>query len=207
MNDDMGLTLLHNLQHMDCKIWPRDPISGKVVVFGGDILPSDSAPIVFIFDKNENNLFMRVHLPPAPLLQIIKKYKPSLCNDQIKAFVWGASNKKTDAITSTWMILIPMEWAPMFVDGPNFGTVFRCLVDLFILIGKIEQDHLMPLLEMVALACCGTDTLPNAVSTLSTHWTQLKNHVTTREWAEKSRLVHLTVNPCVLCPLLLQLRQ
>jgi hypothetical protein len=63
-----------------------------------------------------------------------------------------------DAIVSTHMILIPMECAAMFVNGPYFGTAFRRLVDLFNSNDKIERDHLMPLLGMVALACCGTDT-------------------------------------------------
>jgi hypothetical protein len=82
MNNNMGFTLLHNLQRMDRKIWPGDPISGKVVVFGGDIWPGKATPNVFVFDKDKNNLFMWMHLPPAPLLQTIKKYKPALCNDQ-----------------------------------------------------------------------------------------------------------------------------
>jgi hypothetical protein len=43
-----------------------------------------------------------------------------------------------DAIASTWMILIPMEWAPMFVDGPNFSTAFQHLVDLF---DSIEKSN------------------------------------------------------------------
>jgi hypothetical protein len=51
----------------------------------------------------------------------------------------------------------------------------------------------MPLLEMVALACCGADTLQNAISTLSTCWTQLKYHVTTRKWEEKLWSVQLDV--------------
>jgi hypothetical protein len=92
-----------------------------------------------VFDKEEVNLFVRVHLPPAPLLQTIKKYKSSCGNDQNYAFDWGASNNKMDTVTSTWMIPIPMEWAPMFVDGPNFGTVFRWLVDLFDSIEKLVK--------------------------------------------------------------------
>jgi hypothetical protein len=82
MNNDAGFTLLHILQCMDRKIWPGDPISGKVLAFGGDIHPSNATPNVFVFDKDNNNLFMQVHLPPTSLLQTIKKYKPSLYNDQ-----------------------------------------------------------------------------------------------------------------------------
>ncbi len=111
---------------------------------------------------------MQVHHSPTPLLQTIKKYNTSLGNDQNYAFVQGSSDDKTDAIAATWMVLIPMEWAPMFVDCPNFGTVIRWLVDLFDSIEKIERDHLMPLLKMVTLACCGMYTLPMAISTLST---------------------------------------
>ncbi len=137
------------------------------------------------------NLFVQVHLPPVPLLQTIKKYKSSIGNDQNYAFVRGGSNDKMDAVASTWMIPISMDWAPMFVDCSNFGTAFRQLVDLFDWIEKNNQDRLMPLLGMVALACCGTDTLSMAISTLSTRWTQLKYHATTRKWAEEAWLVHL----------------
>ncbi len=79
----------------------------------------------------------------------------------------------------------------MFVDCPNFGTAFRQLVDLFDSIEKFEWDHLMPLLEMVALAGCGMDTLSMAINKLSTQWMKLKNHMTTRKWAEEAWLVHL----------------
>ncbi len=79
----------------------------------------------------------------------------------------------------------------MFVDCQSFGTAYRWLVDLFNLIEIIERDHLMPLLEMVSLVCCGMDTLLTAISTLSTCWTQLKYHATTRKWAEEAWSVHL----------------
>ncbi len=137
------------------------------------------------------NLFVQVHLPPAHLLHTIKKYKSSLGNDQNYAFVWGASDNKTDTVASTQMILIPMKWAPMFVDCPNIGTAFHWLVDLFDSIEKNDQDHLMSLLEMAALVCCGMDTLSTAVSILSTCWTQLQYHVTTRKWVEEEWSVHL----------------
>ncbi len=191
MKDNAGFTLLHNLQHMDCKIWTEDPISGKIVAFGRDVCPSDATPNVFVFDEEEENLFVRVHLPPAPLLQTIKKYNPSLGNDQNYAFVRESFDDKMDTIASTWMVLIFMEWVPMFVNCPNFGTVIHWLVDLFDLIEKLERDHLMPLLKMVALVCCGRYTLPTAISTLSTCLTQLKYHATTRKWAEEVWLVHL----------------
>jgi hypothetical protein len=191
MKKDMGFTLLHNLQCTDRKIWLGDLISSKVVTFGGDIHPSNATPNVFVFDKEEGNMFVRVHLPPAPLLQTIDKYKPSLCNDQKYALFRLASDDKTDTVASTWMIPILIEWALMFADCPNFGTAFHCLVDLFDLIEKIKQDHVTPLLEMVALACCRTDTLSMAISTLSTCWMQLKYHATTRKQAEEAWLVHL----------------
>jgi hypothetical protein len=104
MNNNVGFTLLHNLQCMDRKIWLGDPIRSKVVAFGGDIWPGNATPNIFVFDKDKKNLFMRVHLPPAPLLQTIEKYKPALCNEQIYAFVRGASDEKTDAVASIRMI-------------------------------------------------------------------------------------------------------
>jgi hypothetical protein len=139
MIDDVGFTLLHNLQRMDFDIWPGYPIGSKVVAFGGDIRPSNSTPNIFDFNKDERNLIMWVYLPLAPPLQTIKKYKPSLCNDQKYAFVWGATDNKTDTVASTRMIPIPMKWVLMFIDGSNFGTAFWRLVDLFDSLKKMNE--------------------------------------------------------------------
>ncbi len=108
INNDVGFTLMHNLQCMDSKIMPGDPISGKIVAFGGDVHPGDATPNVFV-------LFVRVHFPPMPLLQTIKKYSSSLCNDLKYAFVQKDSDNKRDAVASTRMIPIPMMpggWGP-----------------------------------------------------------------------------------------------
>jgi hypothetical protein len=69
MNNNIGFTLMHNLQCVDHKIWPGDLISGKVVAIGGTFVLVMSHPNFFLFDDEELNLFVRVHLPLAPLLQ------------------------------------------------------------------------------------------------------------------------------------------
>jgi hypothetical protein len=66
INDDVGFTLLHNLQCMDCKIWPGDPISSKVVA--GNAI-----------DKEEGNIFLWVHLPPC------FSCKPSIITNHLSA--------------------------------------------------------------------------------------------------------------------------
>jgi hypothetical protein len=64
MNDFIGFTLMHNLQCVNRKNFPGDPIIGKVVAFRGVVHPRDATPNVFIFDKEELNLFVQVHLLP-----------------------------------------------------------------------------------------------------------------------------------------------
>jgi hypothetical protein len=46
MNNNVDFIMLHSLQHMNCKIWPGDPISGKVVAFGKDIHSGNATPKV-----------------------------------------------------------------------------------------------------------------------------------------------------------------
>ena len=48
----------------------------------------------------------------------------------------------------------------------------------------------MPILEMMATACCGADNSGEARSTLSSKWTQLKFHKGTRLWAEEAWKMH-----------------
>ena len=51
-------------------------------------------------------------------------------SDQLPTFVVDPSitTRVTGAVTR--LIPIPLEWAPMFLDGPTFGMAFRRMFDL-----------------------------------------------------------------------------
>ena len=71
------------------------------------------------------------------------------------------------------MIPIPMEWVPMFVDGPNFGTAFCWVFDLFDSLNEDDQTGLYPILEVIGMVCCTANDSDMPPSTLSTQWTCL----------------------------------
>ena len=124
MNDNMGFsfTLLHHLQRLKCKIQPGDPIINRVVAFEGDIWPQGPTPNVVVFDKAKDTMFRRLFLPPVRLPETLRQYSARANgNNQNNTFVVDLA--VTERVTGpvTQVIPIPIEWAPMFVDGPILG--------------------------------------------------------------------------------------
>ena len=131
MNGDVVFTLLYHLQRMDQDIRPGDPIANQIVAFEGDIRPQGPSPNVAVFNQAEDTLFLWFNLTPACLSETHKYYSSrAKGNDQNNTFVVDPSItvKVTGAVTR--LIPIPLEWAPMFLDRPNFGTSFRRVFDL-----------------------------------------------------------------------------
>jgi hypothetical protein len=125
MNSKVGFTLLHHLQRVDQEIRPGDPIATKIVAFEGNIRLHGPTPNVVVFNKAKDTLIQRFNLPQACLVKTFAKYSSRTNgNNQHHTFVVdpAATARVTGAVTR--MIPIPMEWASMFVDGPNFGTAF-----------------------------------------------------------------------------------
>jgi hypothetical protein len=96
--------------------------------------------------------------------------------------------KATGAVTR--LIPIPLEWAPMFIDGPNFGTAFRRVFDLFDSLDEDDRSDLYPILDMIGMACCAADDSDMPPSTLSTQWTRLTFHARTKRWATEAWARH-----------------
>jgi hypothetical protein len=121
MNGKVGFTLLHHLQQVDREIWPKDLIANQIVVFKGDIRPQGPTPNVVVFNKAKNTLFQRFNLLRACLVETNARYSlRANGNNQSLTFVVDplVTARVTGAVTR--MIPIPMEWAPMFVDGAQF---------------------------------------------------------------------------------------
>ncbi len=174
MNDDMGFTLLHHLQQLKCKLRPGDPIINRVVAFEGGIWPQGPTPNVVVFDEAKDTMFRSLFLPLVHLPETLHRYSARANgNDQNNTFVINPA--VTERVTGpvTRVIPIPMEWAPMFVDGPNFGTTIRRVFDLFDSLNKNDRVDLYPIAEMMGMACCAADTGGGGVSTLSPSWTRL----------------------------------
>ena len=142
-----------------------------------------------MFNEAENTLFQRFNLPSARLVETQKLY-PSQANgnDRNNTFLVDPSVtvKANGAVTG--LIPIPLEWAPMFIDGPNFGTAFRRVFDLFDSLDEDDQSDLYPILDMIGMACCAADDSDMPPSTLSTQWT--RHHACTKRWATEAWARH-----------------
>ena len=144
-----------------------------------------------MFTEAEDTLFKRFHLPTARLAETHARYRSRADgNDQFSTFVVDLliTTQVTGAVTR--LIPIPLEWAPMFLDGPAFGMVFRRMFDLLDSLDEEDQNELLPILEMMGMACCTADESDMAPSTLSSQWTHLTHHTRTKEWAAEAWAQH-----------------
>jgi hypothetical protein len=192
MNGKVGFTLLHHLQLVDREIQPEDPIATKIVAFKGNIRPHGPTPSVVMFNKAKDTLFQQFNLPPACLAKTFAKYS-SWANGNNQRHTFVVDPLVTARVTGvvTRMIPIPMEWASMFVNGPNFGTAFCRVFDLF---NSLEEENwiaLYPILEMIGAACCAANNSAMSPCTLSTQWTCLMYHARTKRWAAEVWARHL----------------
>jgi hypothetical protein len=192
MNGKVGFTLLHHLQRVDWEIWPGDPIANQIVAFEGDIRPQGPTPNVIVFNKAKDTLFQQFNLPRACLVETNARYSlRANGNNQSHTFMVDplVTARVTGAVTR--MIQILMEWAPMFVDGPNFGMAFRRVLDLFDSLDKDDRTGLYPILEMIGMACCAANDSDMPPSSLSTQWICLTYHAQTKRWAAEAWARHL----------------
>ena len=63
MNNNVGFTLLHHLQRLDCKTWPGYLIVNRIAASEDDIQPQWPTPNVVVFEQTEDTLFWRLYLP------------------------------------------------------------------------------------------------------------------------------------------------
>ena len=191
MNGDVGFTLLHHVQRMDQEIRPTDPIVNRIVAFAGDIRAQGPSPNVVVFDEEEGTLFQRFDLPAARLMETHDWYSSRANgNDQNNTFVVDPAIPVKVGGAVTRLIPIPLEWASMFLDGPNFGTTVRRMFDLFDSLEEEDRSDLYPIFEMVCMACCAADDSDMPASTLSTQWTRLTFHARTKRWATEAWARH-----------------
>jgi hypothetical protein len=168
INDDWGLTLVHHLARLDQELCPGNPIVNKIVAFGKDIRKGITTLNVWVFEGEEHELFFRLHLPNVNLKETQHFYSnKAKGNDTSSLFAMEPATKELVRGPVTLMIPILVEWASLFIDNPSFGSAIWQMFDLFDLLTKGEQIKCMPILEMMAIACCGADNSGEATSTLS----------------------------------------
>jgi hypothetical protein len=118
----LGFTLLYNLQRVDQELRPGNPIHAQEVAFGGEMRPNGGTLDVFVFKEDEGALFKRLYLPRVLVTETVKAYEQDSNRDYAHTFVLDPTIEDCNAKPTAQMMPIPLEWAPMFVDDPNFGT-------------------------------------------------------------------------------------
>ncbi len=157
-----------------------------MVAFGGEVRTNDCTPDVFVFKEDEGALFRRLYLPRVSVTETVKAYKQDSKGDYAHTFVLDPTVKDRKAKPTTRMMPIPLEWAPMFVDNPNFlGTAIQRMKDLFMSVTDDERYRLVKIFGMMTRACCATKASDGADSTLAIDWRRLKYHAKTWAWAEE----------------------
>ncbi len=130
---------------MDHETWPGDLIATKIVAFKGDIGPQGSTSNVVVFNEAKDTLFWQFNLPQAHLAKTVATYSLQANGiNQLNTFL--VDPEVTARVTGvvTRMIPIPILWTSMFIDGPNFGTAFGRVFDLFNLIEEEEWRNGWP---------------------------------------------------------------
>ncbi len=181
MNEDQGFTLMYHLARLDRELCPGNLIVNKTVAFGDDIRNGATTPNVWAFKGEKHELFYRLHLPDINLKEMQLFYSnKTKGNNSSSSFAMDPATKELGRGPVTLIIPIPMEWASLFVDNPSYGSAIQRMFNLFDLLTKDEQVNCMPILKMMATACCGKDNSGEAKSTLLSRWAQLRFHARTK---------------------------
>jgi hypothetical protein len=169
-NYQLGFTLLYNLQWVDQELRPGNPIRARVVAFGGEVRTNGSTPDVFVFKEDKEALFKRLYLPRVLVMETVKAYEQDSDGDYAHTFVLDPTVEDRNAKPTTRMMPIPLEWAPMFVDNPDFGMAIQRMRDLFMSITDDKRYCLVNIFGMMTRACCAGKASNGVGSTLDVDW-------------------------------------
>ena len=180
-----GFTLLYDLQRADQELRPDSPIRARIVAFGGEVCAKGTTPDVFVIEGEETTLLDRLYLPRVSVMETFRAYEVDCDGDYAHTFVLDPTVEDQKSRPTTRMMPIPLEWAPMFVDNPDFGTTIGRMKDLFMSVNADKRRRLVDILSMMTMVCCSASEDTNAESTLATDWHMLTYHASTRRWAEE----------------------
>jgi hypothetical protein len=118
----LRFTLPYNLHWVNQELRPGNPIRARVVAFGGEVRTNGGTPDVFVFEEDKGALFKRLYLPRVLVTETIAAYEQHSNGNYAHRFVLDPTIEDCNVKPTTRMMPIPLEWAPMFVDNPDFGT-------------------------------------------------------------------------------------
>ena len=109
---------------------------------------------MFVFKGEERRLLDRLYLPRVSVMETFKAYEVDCDGDYSHTFVLDPTVEDRKARPTTRMMLMPLKWAPMFVDNPDFDTAIRCMKDIFMSVTEDERYHLVDVLGMMTMLFC-----------------------------------------------------
>jgi hypothetical protein len=166
VNGDGSFSVLHNLARFEEPAGMRSWAGGRIMVFEGEVQEDFGLPRLLQFDEPDNDLFA---LDSFPL--------PAFHSTAIFYHRYGENdlrfhNKVVHSPPSgqrySRLIPVPTEWAPWFLDNPDLGTTFRCLIFLIQEAEQEDRELLGHFSASIMYACGSPDPRANRpVSALS----------------------------------------
>ncbi len=183
LNVEGVFLVMHGLQW-----WAEAPggarnYRGQMVAFDGEVRTGTGIPILWRFEEPDDQLFRLLTLPLVSLSDMALYYEDEKHDKYYHATVAPDAGGPGWAPACGRLIPIPAEWAPMFLDYPESGTVFCRLVDLVNLVDGAEQDKYTYLAQSIAYACLSATEEEHPVSTMAARWNCMVMLRAMKTWA------------------------
>ena len=155
MNGESEFSVLHHLHRWRSPDGVRSRLNNQIVAFEGEVRSEHGLPFLFCFDEDDDKLLQLQLLPSGLANHAADFYRDG---QQDNEFHRGQVPPRQDyrgntTATGGRLIPIPVSWAPFFLDYPNMGLTFRCLIHLMWGAEPRDRGHLKPFSNGIALAC------------------------------------------------------
>jgi hypothetical protein len=124
------------------------------VAFEGEVRDKYSLPLLWRFDKDDEDLLQLSHLPAKLLTQAALFYRTGNWDERFhnQAIPPPPEWLGETVTTLRGLISIPVGWAPLFLDYPAVGAAFRRLNHLIVGTDTAGRRLLQPFSDGLAFA-------------------------------------------------------
>ncbi len=154
------------------------------MAFKGNVRSGRGVSNLWRFNKQHKALFQLVKLPPVALRDVAMFYASDNNNNYYKNTIVPDKGGAGWAPMCGRLILIPGEWAALFLDYPDLGTTFWRIMDLINLVDKTKWVKFNYLAQSVVYACFLASKVAKLVSTMASKWKRLIFLKQTSDWVQ-----------------------
>jgi hypothetical protein len=198
MNGGAYMLVIHHLFRWKAPDGGQSHLDRRIVAFEGEVLDGHGLPHLWRFAEEEEKLLQLRPLSANVLEYAAMFYRDGDRDDEFH-------NRQTPPLgmcvptvqTCQHLIPIPVGWAPMFLDYPPMGVVFRRLIQLmFSTAGAADWRHFRAFREGVALACGSPNaTASDPISASDSRWKRVAYGKATLSVATTAWEGHLLTRP------------